>query len=98
MRCPSCGGVTDSSDRGPQTGSPLGMMDCCSECGLKLINNLDSRARTTHKATTKISLPTQQPEKRPSTLIEFPGVTRSYVPEWRKELSERVSEGQERRA
>ncbi len=39
-----------------------------------------------------------QPEKKKSTLIEFPGVTRSSVPEWRKELSERVREVQERRA
>jgi uncharacterized RDD family membrane protein YckC len=31
-------------------------------------------------------------------LIEFPGVTRSSVPEWRKELSVRVREVQERRA
>ncbi|HEU4713502.1 MAG TPA: RDD family protein [Pyrinomonadaceae bacterium] len=41
--------------------------------------------------------PTQPREKR-STLIEFPGVTRSSVPEWRKEISERVREVQERRA
>ena len=41
--------------------------------------------------------PTQLQEKK-STLIEFPGVTRSAVPEWRKELSERVREVQERRA
>lgn len=41
--------------------------------------------------------PTQPVEKK-STLIEFPGVTRSSVPEWRKELSERVREVQERRA
>jgi uncharacterized RDD family membrane protein YckC len=39
-----------------------------------------------------------QPERRKSTLIEFPGVARSAVPEWRKELSERVREVQERRA
>lgn len=41
--------------------------------------------------------PTQTRERR-STLIEFPGVSRSSVPEWRKELSERVREVQERRA
>ena len=41
--------------------------------------------------------PTQPREKR-STLIEFPGVSRSSVPEWRKEISERVREVQERRA
>jgi uncharacterized RDD family membrane protein YckC len=39
-----------------------------------------------------------QPREKRSTLIEFPGVTRSSVPEWRKELSERVREVQERRA
>src|SRR5688572_12956248 len=39
-----------------------------------------------------------QPGKKKSTLIEFPGVTRSSVPEWRKEISERVREVQERRA
>jgi uncharacterized RDD family membrane protein YckC len=33
-----------------------------------------------------------------SRLIEFPGVTRRTVPPWRKELSERVREVQERRA
>jgi uncharacterized RDD family membrane protein YckC len=41
--------------------------------------------------------PTQSQDKK-STLINFPGVTRSSVPEWRKELSEKVREVQERRA
>jgi uncharacterized RDD family membrane protein YckC len=36
--------------------------------------------------------------KKSSTLIEFPGVNRNSVPEWRKELSVRVREVQERRA
>lgn len=40
---------------------------------------------------------TARTEKR-STLIEFPGVSRNSVPEWRKELSERVREVQEKRA
>lgn len=38
------------------------------------------------------------PAERKSTLIEFPGISRNSVPEWRKELSERVREVQERRA
>jgi uncharacterized RDD family membrane protein YckC len=38
------------------------------------------------------------PPERKSTLIEFPGISRTSVPEWRKELSERVREVQERRA
>jgi uncharacterized RDD family membrane protein YckC len=41
--------------------------------------------------------PTQSPDRK-STLINFPGVQRSAVPEWRKEISERVREVQERRA
>ncbi len=40
---------------------------------------------------------TRATEKR-STLIEFPGVSRNSIPEWRKELSERVREVQEKRA
>lgn len=40
---------------------------------------------------------TRQAEKK-STLIEFPGVSRNSLPEWRKELSERVREVQEKRA
>jgi len=38
------------------------------------------------------------PTEKKSTLIEFPGVSRNSVPEWRKELSERVREVQEKRA
>ena len=40
---------------------------------------------------------TRAAEKR-STLIEFPGISRNSMPEWRKELSERVREVQEKRA
>jgi len=38
------------------------------------------------------------PAEKKSTLIEFPGVSRNSLPEWRKELSEKVREVQERRA
>ncbi len=37
-------------------------------------------------------------ETQTSSLIEFPGVVRNAVPQWRKDLSERVREVQERRA
>src|ERR1051325_6649621 len=40
---------------------------------------------------------TRTTEKK-STLIEFPGVSRNSLPDWRKELSERVREVQEKRA
>jgi len=36
--------------------------------------------------------------RRTPSLIEFPGVNRSAMPQWRKELGERVREVQERRA
>jgi uncharacterized RDD family membrane protein YckC len=39
-----------------------------------------------------------EPVTSVSRLIEFPGVTRRTMPEWRKELSARVREVQERRA
>jgi len=39
-----------------------------------------------------------RPTEKRSTLIEFPGVSRNSMPEWRKELSERVRELQEKRA
>jgi uncharacterized RDD family membrane protein YckC len=38
------------------------------------------------------------PAARKSTLIEFPGVQRNSLPQWRKDLSERVREVQERKA
>ena len=37
-------------------------------------------------------------EVKKSTLIEFPGVNRTAMPQWRKELSDRVREVQERKA
>ena len=46
---------------------------------------------------TSPNAPTTIAEKK-STLIEFPGVSRNTRPEWRKELSERVREVQEKRA
>jgi hypothetical protein len=49
------------------------------------------------KMETSPSAPTRPAEKK-STLIEFPGVSRNSLPEWRKELSERVREVQEKRA
>jgi uncharacterized RDD family membrane protein YckC len=39
-----------------------------------------------------------RPTEKKSTLIEFPGVSRNSMPEWRKELSEKVREVQEKRA
>jgi uncharacterized RDD family membrane protein YckC len=51
--------------------------------------------RVEMEATPNASTP---PAQKKSTLIEFPGVSRNSLPEWRKELSERVREVQEKRA
>ena len=70
--------------RCPSCGVTTKIDEPCIQCGPSP-ELLTSDTATTHQA-------------RKSTLIEFPGVTRSSVPEWRKELSVRVREVQERRA
>jgi uncharacterized RDD family membrane protein YckC len=63
----------------------------CTECGASTVSE---QPETVDEAS-----PTPQKQARQtSRLIEFPGVVRSTVPQWRKELSERVREVQERRA
>ena len=73
----------------PSCGATTKTDDPCIECGhspeLVSSDNHSNVTASTHQA-------------RKSTLIEFPGVTRSSVPEWRKELTVRVREVQERRA
>ena len=45
-----------------------------------------------------VSVTQAKPKAPAPSLIEFPGVNRNALPEWRKELNERVREKQERRA
>jgi hypothetical protein len=84
MQCPSCGAISDQAD-------------CCVEFH---IGSLEPEVVTpTNQPNMNVaSDSTKQTPVKKSTLIEFPGVTRTSVPEWRKELSERVREVQERRA
>src|SRR5258705_7048500 len=88
MRCPSCG-------------ASCGDSDCCIECGAVTLSfavrNREQSDSGAFEATSRSGSPEKHHTKR-STLIEFPGVVRSTVPDWRKELSERVKEVQERRA
>ncbi len=87
MRCPSCGAISENSE-------------FCADCGVETVQGYDQlEAGSPYEAEMKPAgeTPTQQ-HPRKSTLIEFPGVSRSSLPEWRKELSERVREVQERRA
>ena len=89
MRCPSCGAISENAD-------------CCVDFGIEANQNqeLDLESTILSPDLTMNSageLP-NPPLSSKSTLIEFPGVNRVPVPEWRKELSERVREVQERKA
>src|SRR5258705_2634070 len=86
MRCPSCGDISENPDY-------------CATCGEEItIVNEPSQTETHPSLELKMNPAGEVPGPRKSTLIEFPGVSRNSVPEWRKELSERVREVQERRA
>ena len=83
MRCPSCGAITNSSMK-------------CSECGAtQEKSSLNCSEQTVEETTPTETMKKVQPAR---SLIEFPGVTKSSIPQWRKELGERVREVQERKA
>ena len=88
MPCPSCG--ASFSDTGH-----------CTECEAAGLSSTELDTQNHHSeesATPSHREPSRNQAPRRSTLLEFPGVVRSTVPEWRRELSERVREVQERRA
>jgi len=85
MLCPSCD-VEHFSENCPE-----GIVDAFdSEIAL------DADSKMLFEENSEVAEPVSMPQ--PSRLIEFPGVARRSVPEWRKELSARVREVQERRA
>ena len=89
MKCPECGATLKKISRK------------CTECGALLKKN--SGSPVSDKPRKVESTPTpivKHPEPQPPipSLIEFPGINRNALPEWRKELNERVREKQERRA
>lgn len=87
MRCPSCGAIIKKKSIK------------CSECGAtQNENSINSQLAPVAVAETAAK-PTEKKTKKAKSpaLIEFPGVNRS-VPQWRKELGERVREVQDRRA
>lgn len=93
MKCPECGANLKKI-------SPK-----CTECGAQLKKkaefSLSPESKGVESAPTvsgKQAKKQAKPEKQTPSLIEFPGINRNALPEWRKELSERVREKQERRA
>ena len=79
-------------------------MECLS-CGAPIGSESDQCGQCTAGALVESSDQSAAHNEEPaysaaqgSKLIEFPGVSRSTVPQWRKDLSERVREVQEKRA
>lgn len=90
MRCSSCG-AEHSPENCPQSLAAVASAPALSMPELES-DPLDREDENSEMPDSSIEL---QPTSR---LIEFPGVTRRNVPQWRKELSERVREVQERKA
>lgn len=94
MSCPSCGGHSNDSE----------YCDVCNNLAddkVALPGRASQRTRKNKSASqsSRRSRSSGRKNKRQeSRLIAFPGVSQPAVPAWRKELSERVREVQERRA
>lgn len=89
MKCPECGATLKKISKK------------CAECGALLKKSADTSlsaqsAAIESKPTVSVK-PATTPNQTPA-LLEFPGINRNALPEWRKELNERVREKQERRA
>jgi uncharacterized RDD family membrane protein YckC len=83
VRCPECGAIQEESAAKPsQQSQPES--EIVEEATLQVRKSEQKRPVVRKRANT--------------SLIEFPGANRSALPEWRKELVERVREVQERRA
>ena len=90
MSCPSCGAIHSLEECAESTAADS-VAALASESQSNLLDPNSTRHATEFEDTTAAAQGT-------SRLIEFPGVTRRALPPWRKELSERVREVQERRA
>ncbi len=89
MKCPECGATLKKI-------SPK-----CTECGALLKKKADITLPAQSKvieSAPPVSVKQATTQTQTPSLIEFPGINRNALPEWRKELNERVREKQERRA
>ena len=84
MQCPSCGALQEAG------------VEQCPVCEVTLKASEPMSPDPADSLT--VESESAKPHQSQSKLIEFPGVFRSTVPQWRKELSERVREVQEKRA
>lgn len=89
MKCPECGANLKKI-------SPK-----CTECGAQLKKKAElalSPQSSVVQSAPSVLVKQAKAAKQTPSLIEFPGINRNALPEWRKELSERVREKHERRA
>lgn len=96
MRCPSCGAVYDDIEKQCPLCRTV-VTNCASTSKLEL--QLETAPASNSGETdsgTEVRPPGES--RKASRLIEFPSQSRTSVPQWRKELSERVREVQEKRA
>ncbi len=94
MPCPSCGGV-HSSEQCPESATAAAILSASWEPEFLSDQTGPDDLMEDDDFDTMSDPLAAKPTSR---LIEFPGASRSTVPQWRKELSERVREVQERRA
>lgn len=100
MQCPSCRAVySNGLSLCPRCKAPAAKPspDIQTE---PVVSALESPAAATSAVSTETTNNASSPAPAPksSSLIEFPGTSRASRPQWRKELSARVREIQERRA
>ncbi|HKC63588.1 MAG TPA: RDD family protein [Pyrinomonadaceae bacterium] len=97
MQCPSCRAVySNGLSSCPRCKTPASKSSPESETNTAINTEECIQASAIADAIESIEEASTAPVT--STLIEFPGVSRASRPQWRKELSERVREIQERRA
>jgi uncharacterized RDD family membrane protein YckC len=77
----------------------------CPECGARQNEVSSTLSAQTQPQTPIVTEPAvskaihkQTPSKTSTSLLEFPGVNRAAMPEWRREVGDRVRERQEKRA
>lgn len=99
MQCPSCRAVySNGLDVCPRCKTPASKSsnETVTEPVIDLQESIASPASATTREETNAT-PHRATAQASSTLLEFPGVSRASRPQWRKDLSERVREIQERR-
>ena len=94
MLCPSCGAV-HRSKKCPKSATAAAILSATSEPEFLSDEMSPDDLLVDDSSDAPVDPPTAKPTSR---LIPFPGTSRSTVPQWRKELGERVREVQERRA